>query len=540
MARVNRHEGLFPMLALSSAVPSNSPADLTAASAGAPRTADPANPQDAAGQTETSGDFADLLAQADTPPQAVTVPSVAPATSPTVIGQPCVTTVGNFTPLNPLVLASSLALGAAVQAQGVETPTLVDGTQPLDVDVAAVDAPELENKEETASDTVTLTPAGTEALLAMFGMQAPPVPLAAPPITIELSLTTSSRAATEEATGGDFVGAGSVAGGMQSGQAELARPVQHEIMDGQGYVAKLNQPAPETSVSREFSSNLAKSQLNSEVKVADRESVSTSIPTSTSAKQALAATASTPPAQIAAQPAVSSSVSGEMVVEKNKNIAQAYDKKDFKTLDEKDGTAKAFEPGAMSPSYSSPASPVVSVKPSELPVPVAPAAATRLVEQVAEAAERLSARSTEKVDLRIELEGNHHVDVHVSVQGGRVHADFRSDSPEVRAALSSAWEGFVRSREGANQRWAEPVFSAPSTNNFIAPVASTSGAADSGLAGSGQNPDRRESAGHEAAANGSWAAGSSRTGGRAAGSSVVPTEATGRRPDTSRHLSVIA
>ncbi|MCX6937723.1 MAG: hypothetical protein NTU80_07455 [Verrucomicrobia bacterium] len=533
------------MLALSSAVPSNSPADLTASSAGATRAADPANPQYAAGQNETSGDFSDLLSQADTSATVtVPIPSAAPATVPTVIGQPCAVVLGNFTPLIPLVLASSLALGASVQGQGVESPTLVDGAPTPDVEAVEPDAPELENNDETASDTPTLTPAGAEALLEMLGMRPPPPP-PAPPISTHIDLTTPYRAAPEDETAVDAVRAGLVEGAAKSSQAELTRL---ESKTSQVNAANLSQPAPAYPVGPGFSSKLEQSTLSPEGKGSERESASTgistssptNIPTSTSAKQALAATVTTASAQIAAQPAAVSSASGEAVSDKNKNITQTYDKKDYKTLEKNDGTTKAYEPGVMSPSYSSPASPVVSVKPSELPVPVAPAAATRLVEQVAEAAERLSARSNDKVDLRIELEGNHHVDVHVSVQGGRVHADFRSDSPEVRAALSSAWEGFVQSREGANQRWAEPVFSAPSTNNFIAPVASTSGAADSGLAGSGQNPDRREAAGREAAANASWAAGSSRTGGRAAGSAAVPTEATGRRPDTSRHLSVIA
>jgi hypothetical protein len=172
---------------------------------------------------------------------------------------------------------------------------------------------------------------------------------------------------------------------------------------------------------------------------------------------------------------------------------------------------------------------------------VSPAAASRLVEQVSDAAEKLSAGGNGKVDLRIELEGNHHVDVHVSVRGGRVHADFRSDSPEVRAALSSAWEGFVHSREGVAQRWADPVFSAPAGNNFVAPAASTSAAPDNGLAGSGQNHQRRENGGREQSAAAVFSGPSNRFGNRGSGgvsSSTVSESAA--RSDTSRHLSVLA
>lgn len=312
----------------------------------------------------------------------------------------------------------------------------------------------------------------------------------------------------------------------------------------------LNQPGALSNPQPEPNPKVEKAERGSsysDVKARDRELLAPdsaygpSTLTSTSAKQALVSASVPSSAQIAAQPGKTEKIINEPAIVKNKNISQVYDKKIYTESKNIDGTVNAKDSGVMSPSYTSITTPVVSVKPTDLPAPVAPAAAMRMVEQVADVADRLSARTNEKVDVRIELEGNRHVDVHVSMQGGRVHADFRSDSPEVRAALSSAWEGFVQSREGAAQRWAEPVFAAPASSNFISPVNSSSGASDSGLTGSGQNQERREAPGREAASNGNWTpTGSSRSGGSAPSSPTTPTEPSGRRPETSRHLSVIA
>ena len=87
-------------------------------------------------------------------------------------------------------------------------------------------------------------------------------------------------------------------------------------------------------------------------------------------------------------------------------------------------------------------------------------AALRLIERVEQAADRLSAlRSREEFRFSVDFAGRHRVDVKVAVRDGRVFADFRADTAELRDALARGWDAFVRSREGGAQRWAEPVFS---------------------------------------------------------------------------------
>ncbi len=88
-----------------------------------------------------------------------------------------------------------------------------------------------------------------------------------------------------------------------------------------------------------------------------------------------------------------------------------------------------------------------------------PAATAHLIERLEQVADRLADRPGEPIRLSLDLDGGHRVDVKVAMRGGRVFADFRSDSLEMRAALAQGWEAFVRGREGAAQRWADPVIS---------------------------------------------------------------------------------
>jgi Flagellar hook-length control protein FliK len=88
-------------------------------------------------------------------------------------------------------------------------------------------------------------------------------------------------------------------------------------------------------------------------------------------------------------------------------------------------------------------------------VPTVASTAVRMVEKVSEVADHVAAHPSEQVTVRIDLDETHRVDVHVSMRGGQVHADFRSDSPDMRAALASAWNEFSQNgREGSGHRWA--------------------------------------------------------------------------------------
>jgi hypothetical protein len=243
------------------------------------------------------------------------------------------------------------------------------------------------------------------------------------------------------------------------------------------------------------------------------------------------------PAQISA-PTVSSFDGKDNYGEsKNKNRSQPIESKLDTTLVTDGGTARAYEQLSMS---SSPASFAPTVSPTRSAD--APAvSAVRLVERVAEVAAHLAARPNEPVSLSIQLDDTHHVDVRVSMRAGQIHTAFRSDSPEVRQALATAWEGFVKSRDAIEQSWAEPVFasigSASPVTSSIAPVLMTSEArGESNLLGSGQDaprqhtPDRRAELFSMTHSRGSMLA-----------APVVPVSSPDHsRPDTSLHLSVLA
>jgi hypothetical protein len=87
-----------------------------------------------------------------------------------------------------------------------------------------------------------------------------------------------------------------------------------------------------------------------------------------------------------------------------------------------------------------------------------PAAATALVERVVRTAGLVASQPAEKVNVRIELPEMGAIELQVAMRDGQVQASFRADSPEVRAALASAWSDFVGGREASAHSWAEPVF----------------------------------------------------------------------------------
>ncbi len=146
------------------------------------------------------------------------------------------------------------------------------------------------------------------------------------------------------------------------------------------------------------------------------------------------------------------------------------------------GVAEASSKGASewsSPFASLSVAPDLAAGPVETPAatPTPAAAAVRLIERVEQLAERLEARPGDPIRLSLDLEGDHRVDVKVSFRGGRLFADFRSDSPEMRAALAQGWDAFVRGQDSAARRWADPVISAGAS---AAPVTPSSAPSASG------------------------------------------------------------
>jgi hypothetical protein len=255
-----------------------------------------------------------------------------------------------------------------------------------------------------------------------------------------------------------------------------------------------------------------------------------------------AAAINNPSAQIASPGAETPEKSYFTLGEKNKNSIQAVDEEDNKKTDYSAGIGRAYQSFAMTPnpSYAAAAAPATPVAtPVATPAPsLSPASlateAVRMVERVNEVADHLAAHPAERVTVRIDLDDSRRVDVHVAMRGGRVHTDFRSDSPEIHAALSAAWDDFSRGDQGSRHRWADPVFSAPAPGVQLNEAAATDPKGGSGSFDLGRETPRRETAEREAAPR--WSV----TQTRSADLSTPAPARDARNSDTSHHLSILA
>lgn len=146
----------------------------------------------------------------------------------------------------------------------------------------------------------------------------------------------------------------------------------------------------------------------------------------------------------------------------NKNIGKSIDVKKLEKIENQHGIGSAIGVGLMPlvPVTSQPVDPALTPAPSASVAGELASAAVRMVERVAEVAELVRDTPAERVTLKLDLDDTHRVEVRVLLREGRVHTEFRSDSPEVRSALSSAWADFSAKREAGSPLWAEPVFAA--------------------------------------------------------------------------------
>jgi hypothetical protein len=251
-------------------------------------------------------------------------------------------------------------------------------------------------------------------------------------------------------------------------------------------------------------------------------------------------------AQIADTAKAGNSSAQDLAIGKIKNSNQAAESKEDKKSTVGDGIRRAYELPSMStttPVFQAPTTATVqTLGPVNANSPVAPTVAStavRMVEKVSEVAEHLASNPAEQVTVRIDLDATHRVDVHVSMRGGQVHADFRSDSADMRAALASAWNEFSQKREGTDRQWAAPVFSqlgAPAAASSFTPAAQSS---DASLSFSqGQDSANRQAAEREAQTQGMPKAI------RPAASAAAPATADVKTPivrsENSQHLSVLA
>ncbi len=165
---------------------------------------------------------------------------------------------------------------------------------------------------------------------------------------------------------------------------------------------------------------------------------------------------------IATAGAAGSLANGRFLNSENKNVDKVNDIKGFKKLETDNGMMSANGAGSMS--FVSATS--LSVAPPAATISSGPvvgehaSAAVRLVERVAEVAELMRDTPADRVTLKLDLDETHRVEVRVLMREGRVHAEFRSDSTEVRSALSSAWSDFTAKREAGTPIWAQPIFAA--------------------------------------------------------------------------------
>ena len=230
---------------------------------------------------------------------------------------------------------------------------------------------------------------------------------------------------------------------------------------------------------------------------------------------------------------------------KIKNIKQAGNSEGIKNLEGGDGIRLAYDLPSMptpAPVFQPPTASVQVLGPVDASSPVAPSVAStavRMVEKVSEVADHLAAHPADQVTVRIDLDAVHRVDVHVSMRGGQVHADFRSDSPGMREALATAWNDFAQKRDGTDQSWAAPVF-AP----LVAPVAAPSFSANqqssegSTSFGPGQDSGNRQSA--ERAAQDQPSGNPTRGAARPTASATAEAKTPPVRFENSQHLSVLA
>ena len=274
----------------------------------------------------------------------------------------------------------------------------------------------------------------------------------------------------------------------------------------------------------------------------------TSDATANAANQANArqgANAYGPAAQIADSTKAVNFTASDSSAFKIKNSNQPADFNEDKKSSMTDGIRRAYELPSMSstaPVFQAPTATVQTLGPVNPNSPVAPtlaSTAVRMVEKVSEVAEHLASHPAEKVTVRIDLDATHRVDVHVSMRGGQVHADFRSDSADMRMALASAWKEFSQGREGSDRRWAEPAFA-----TMAAPVAGSSSSfnqqsVDSAASyGPGQESANRQASEREAQAQA--LAKPSRAAVRAPAPATVEVKTPIVRSENSQHLSVLA
>jgi len=129
--------------------------------------------------------------------------------------------------------------------------------------------------------------------------------------------------------------------------------------------------------------------------------------------------------------------------------------------------------------------------PSPITPTLAPVLAMRAVETVLNVvdAQQVTAGSAGSVKLDFNF-GGQALAVHVQMRGGEVHTEFRTNSAELRSALSSEWNSASGQRDAQGIRLVEPVFSSGESGSST----SNGSLANGNFSSQGQNPQQQSTA----------------------------------------------
>lgn len=139
-------------------------------------------------------------------------------------------------------------------------------------------------------------------------------------------------------------------------------------------------------------------------------------------------------------------------------------------------TASTMSAALLSPRASSPTAvadvPVAigvesgkSIPDFAAPAEVVASTAQRAVEEVLQVAERVLSRDQSSVNIQFSI-GGQDLTVRVEMRANEVHAIFRTDSAELRAALSQEWQNVTNQGGDRSLRMAPPVFASADSNAF--------------------------------------------------------------------------
>jgi len=167
--------------------------------------------------------------------------------------------------------------------------------------------------------------------------------------------------------------------------------------------------------------------------------------------------------------------------------------------------------------------------------------AQRTVAAVTELVDRLQARPTTKVAIDVPLSGEQNVSVKLEYKAGVLHVNFRTDSTELRDALSREWSTVAAQGDSA-LRFAEPSFNSNSQNH--GQQQSKADAFDLSWNRQGQPQQQRNQQQEEAARAFSLPGSRSSTSSSTATDGVINRDRTTASrqvaPETTRHLNVVA